>query len=32
MPIPLAAEMVDDYLGPVLHAAASGELAGIRNV
>lgn len=32
MPVPLAADMVDDYLGPVLHAAATGNLAGIRNV
>jgi alcohol dehydrogenase class IV len=32
MPVPLTADMVDDYMGPVLHAAATGDLAGIRNV
>lgn len=32
MPVPLTAEMVDDYMGPVLHAAANGDLAAIRNV
>lgn len=32
MPVPLTAEMVDDYMGPVLEAAASGDLGLIRNV
>jgi alcohol dehydrogenase len=32
MPVPLMAEMVDDYMGPVLRAAKSGDLRGIRNV
>jgi alcohol dehydrogenase class IV len=32
MPVPLTAEMVDQYMGPVLQAAASGDLSVIRNV
>ncbi len=32
MPVPLTAEKVDEYMAPVLAAAASGDLAGIRNV
>jgi len=32
MPVPLTAEMVDEFMGPVLQAAATGDLAGIRNV
>lgn len=32
MPVPLTAEMIDDYMGPVLQAAKSGELDLIRNV
>ncbi len=32
MPVPLTAEMVDEYLGPVLRAAATGDLGRIRNV
>jgi alcohol dehydrogenase len=32
MLVPLAAEMADEYMGSVLAAAATGELAGIRNV
>lgn len=32
MPVPLTAEMVDEYMGPVLLAARDGELAGIKNV
>ena len=32
MPSPLTAEMVDDYMGPVLQAAQSGRLDLIRNV
>ena len=31
MPVPLTAEMVDDYMGPVLQAAATGDLSLIRN-
>jgi alcohol dehydrogenase class IV len=32
MPVPLTAEMVDDYMGPVLQAACRGDLSVIRNV
>lgn len=32
MPVPLSAEMVDDYMGPILAAAKSGDLSLIRNV
>jgi len=32
MPVPLTAEMVDEYMGPVLEAARTGELDGIKNV
>lgn len=32
MPVPLTAAMVDEYMGSVLEAAATGALAGIRNV
>lgn len=32
MPIPLTAEMVDEYMGPVLEAAAEGDLGRIKNV
>jgi alcohol dehydrogenase len=32
MPVPLTAEMVDAYMGPVLAAAKSGDLSVIRNV
>ena len=32
MPVPLTAEMVDDYMGPVLQAALTGDLGLIRNV
>jgi alcohol dehydrogenase len=32
MPVPLTAEMVDEYMGPVLQAAACGDLGLIRNV
>lgn len=32
MPVPLTAEMVDHYMGPVLHAAKTGDLSLIRNV
>ncbi len=32
MPVPLSAEMVDEYMGPVLEAARTGDLSLIRNV
>ena len=32
MPVPLKAEMIDDFMGPVLEAAVSGDLSLIRNV
>ena len=32
MPVPLTSEMVDAYMGPVLAAAADGNLARIQNV
>jgi len=32
MPVPLTAEMVDEYMGPVLLAAREGDLAVIKNV
>lgn len=32
MPVPLTPEMVDDYMGPVLQAAKTGDLGLIRNV
>ncbi len=32
MPVPLTAEMVDDYMAPILEAASKGNLALIRNV
>jgi alcohol dehydrogenase len=32
MPVPLNADMIDTYMGPVLRAAASGDLSLIRNV
>ncbi len=32
MPVPLTAEMVDEYMGPVLEAARDGRLELIRNV
>jgi alcohol dehydrogenase class IV len=32
MPVPLTADMVDDYMGPVLEAAREGDLSLIRNV
>jgi alcohol dehydrogenase class IV len=32
MPVPLTAEMVDEYMGPVLEAAKTGELDVIKNV
>ena len=32
MPIPLTAEMVDDYLGPTLEAAKYGDLRLVKNI
>jgi len=32
MPVPLTAEMVDEYMGPVLAAARDGDLSRIKNV
>jgi len=32
MPVPLTAEMVDEYMAPVLRAAVTGDLGLIRNV
>jgi alcohol dehydrogenase len=32
MPVPLTADMVDEYMGPVLEAARSGDLSLIKNV
>jgi len=32
MPIPLSAELIDEYMRPILEAARDGELSGIRNV
>ena len=32
MPVPLTAEMVDKYMGPVLEAARDGDLSLIKNV
>ncbi len=32
MPVPMTAEMVDEYMGPILHAAATGNLNLIKNV
>ena len=31
MPVPLTAEMVDEYMGPILEAAKSGDIALIKN-
>jgi alcohol dehydrogenase class IV len=32
MPVPLAADQVDDYMGPILFAAKSGDLSLIKNL
>ncbi len=32
MPVPLTAEMIDDYMGPILDAAREGDLGLIKNV
>lgn len=32
MPVPLTAEMIDEYMGPILEAAREGNLSRIKNV
>jgi len=32
MPVPLTAEMVDEYMGPILEAARDGDLSLVKNV
>jgi len=32
MPVPMTPEMVDEYMRPILEAAASGDLSLIKNV
>jgi alcohol dehydrogenase class IV len=32
MPVPLTAEMIDEYMGPILQSAKSGDLSIIKNV
>jgi alcohol dehydrogenase class IV len=32
MPVPLTADMVDEYMAPVLHAARTGDLSLVKNV
>lgn len=32
MPIPLTAEMIDEYMGPILEAAKTGDVSLIKNV
>jgi hypothetical protein len=32
MPVPLTAESVDEYMGPILQAAKTGDLSVIKNV
>ncbi len=32
MPVPLTAEMIDEYMGPILQAALDGDLGLIKNV
>jgi alcohol dehydrogenase len=32
MPVPLTAEMIDEYMGPILEAARDGDLTLIKNV
>ena len=32
MPVPLSAETVDEYMGPILEAAKTGDLGLIRNM
>ena len=32
MPVPLNASMIDDYMGPILQAARTGDLDSIRTL
>ncbi|MBN1685365.1 MAG: iron-containing alcohol dehydrogenase [Spirochaetales bacterium] len=32
MPVPLTADMIDEYMGPILEAARDGDLSRIKNV
>jgi alcohol dehydrogenase len=32
MPVPLTAEMIDEYMGPILQAAVTGDVSIIKNV
>ena len=32
MPVPLTAEMIDEYMSPILEAARDGDLSRIKNV
>ncbi len=32
MPVPMTAEMVDDYMGSILEAANTGDITLIKNV
>jgi alcohol dehydrogenase len=32
MPVPLTADMIDEYMGPILEAARDGNLTLIKNV
>jgi len=32
MPVPLTGEMIDDYMGPILQSASSGDFSLIKNV
>ena len=32
MPVPMTAEMIDEYMGPILYAAKTGDLSLIKNV
>jgi alcohol dehydrogenase class IV len=32
MPVPLTAEMIDEYMGPILESARDGDLSRIKNV
>jgi alcohol dehydrogenase len=32
MPVPLTAEMIDEYMRPILEAALDGDLSRIKNV
>jgi len=32
MPVPLSSELVDEYMGSIIHAASTGDLASIKNL